>query len=860
MKVRAILFLLIMCGAVSAPATGAADLTEVGRVVALRGSVTAEAPENPPRDLAVKSKIYRQDTIATGPRGRLQIMFKDNTIVSLGPRGTIEIAEYGWDAEKRSGKMETRIHEGAFRIMGGSLTRSAPENFTTETPNATIGIRGSMFAGKVAEGELMVLFQGGQGIFVTNAAGTVDIDRPGFGTRVGSPDDPPEEPRAFTPEEIEELDAGLQTPASRDDATEADETEPTGETTTEEDGELSSFDETTDDTTTTEAIDTTSTTDETGETTTDLATDTTTDVTETELETNLDANTEVEAVAMSGRYLGILSDDDPALTPADALWPATVAAETQAESLSGSATASDGKVIPFEYTVPVYDTSLTYSSVTRTTGLNHTVNLSGADRAFTSMETLTTNTGEFSIFDIREGVFSEGSTTYLFQEVGFAGVASDTLPAGGVDRYSGPFTGVYQSADSSDFSSEFNNFDLAVNWGNRTVLGAIFESPDTTSDPLAQDDVLMFVYGKVDGTGLRSLRFIGFDQPGDTTDTTTFDPTVIGGAGTFGQFYGQGAQGLGFTGEGSDFDIRTQTDMGDWNLIAAGFRDLSSPAETPGTGQHTWQGFAVGIGEDMSNPDVGRRLFMNDSPDQFQLLVDKDLGTFSGSLSASDRNDSTLAISGMEVGGTHGSAYVTDKIVIAEMGGTPITDGNLSSALKPHGNFMVIEDPEQSMTTYATWGYWEIAYQDPGTGADYHVHAPGSLWITGERTAASEVQALIDQGFVGSYQGFAAGSRIDANGLLSELTDGTSDVTVDFSSTAAQPVSGQLLFNEATLDFSGLEGSVTTDGFSAIVDGALQSDVKGAFYGPSAATLGGRFDAAMSTGERYLGIFGADLQ
>lgn len=187
------------------PAAGGDDA--VGSVVAVRGEVKATGPQGE-RLLAMKSPVFQSDRLRTGKGARIQLLFKDNTIISLGENSLLEIAGYEWDAGKQSGAMKTRIEEGTFRVLGGMITKTSPKNFTTETPAATIGIRGSMYAGAFRENQLQVAFTGGRGIYVVNPFGRVEIDQPGFGTRVTA-GSPPQPPARMTGPELAGLVEGL---------------------------------------------------------------------------------------------------------------------------------------------------------------------------------------------------------------------------------------------------------------------------------------------------------------------------------------------------------------------------------------------------------------------------------------------------------------------------------------------------------------------------------------------------------------------------------------------------------------------------------------------------------------------------
>ncbi len=189
----------------------------IGKVVALRGVVLAVSSINQEkRRLNIKDQIFISETIQT-KQGRVQLMFKDNTLISLGRNTQMLIQDYLWEPGNKASKVETFVKEGSFRVMGGAITRDAPQNFKTHTPAATIGIRGSMYAGVYRKGVLSVVFEGGRGIFIANNAGSVDIDIPGFGTRAKSPEQPPEKPEKFDLEDMEKIESSLASDTTSED-------------------------------------------------------------------------------------------------------------------------------------------------------------------------------------------------------------------------------------------------------------------------------------------------------------------------------------------------------------------------------------------------------------------------------------------------------------------------------------------------------------------------------------------------------------------------------------------------------------------------------------------------------------------
>ena len=199
-----IIVLLLLC--LAAPAIAAPD--PVATVVAVRGMVVAKNTSGVGRTLAIKGPIFQDDVLKTDASGQLQIMFTDNSIISLGRESEMKIAEYRWQAGQKDGALKTQVKEGTFRVMGGALAKDAPQNFKTETPTATIGIRGSMYAFTSTQDTLSVVFQGGKGIEIFNDFGKISITVPGFGTQVVL-NKPPEKPHRFTEQELKNLNKQL---------------------------------------------------------------------------------------------------------------------------------------------------------------------------------------------------------------------------------------------------------------------------------------------------------------------------------------------------------------------------------------------------------------------------------------------------------------------------------------------------------------------------------------------------------------------------------------------------------------------------------------------------------------------------
>lgn len=176
-----------------------------GYVQALIGEVYRISEGGVTEALHVKDPINPGDVIVTEEKSRIQIVFRDSTVVTFGENSRVRLQSYDWQEKDKNGNFHLSIKEGIFRIIGGKLTKHSPKNFTTDTPSASIGIRGSSYAGSVAGDRLRVFLYSGIGIDVTNAKGSVPLLAKGLGTDVADWLTAPTLARQFSQQEMDEL-------------------------------------------------------------------------------------------------------------------------------------------------------------------------------------------------------------------------------------------------------------------------------------------------------------------------------------------------------------------------------------------------------------------------------------------------------------------------------------------------------------------------------------------------------------------------------------------------------------------------------------------------------------------------------
>jgi hypothetical protein len=171
------LLVLLMLG----PAVALA-LDDSGRIMYLRGDVNATDPSGAVRALQRDDRVYSGDMVESGPRGLAQIVFPDNSMLSIKPNSKVHLEKYLYDKDDPSkDKAVVSVVKGALRGLTGVIGERNPDSVTYKNRTSVIGIRGTA----IELGETNVIFDFGRGE-VQNEAGKVLLE-PGESVRAVSP-------------------------------------------------------------------------------------------------------------------------------------------------------------------------------------------------------------------------------------------------------------------------------------------------------------------------------------------------------------------------------------------------------------------------------------------------------------------------------------------------------------------------------------------------------------------------------------------------------------------------------------------------------------------------------------------------
>jgi hypothetical protein len=135
--------------------------TPIGRVIWIKGALTAVMQNNETRSLQKKSVIYLHDVLKTDDKSQAGVVFTDNTLVTIKEGTEYTVDKYVDKQGAGNGNFIQTTTTGGLRAVTGFISKNSPNNFKINTPVALIGIRGTDFQFVLKDGKLfMAAFKG----------------------------------------------------------------------------------------------------------------------------------------------------------------------------------------------------------------------------------------------------------------------------------------------------------------------------------------------------------------------------------------------------------------------------------------------------------------------------------------------------------------------------------------------------------------------------------------------------------------------------------------------------------------------------------------------------------------------------
>ena len=139
-----------LCAAFVTVLLGAADATgaSVGLVKIAEGTAVVQRGDQTLPATAGLA-LLEGDVLRTGADGRLGVVLRDDTRVSLGPETEIRIDRFLFAPAQGQLALVLKMARGIVAYVSGRIAKLSPDAVRVETPVAIVGVRGTQFAAKL---------------------------------------------------------------------------------------------------------------------------------------------------------------------------------------------------------------------------------------------------------------------------------------------------------------------------------------------------------------------------------------------------------------------------------------------------------------------------------------------------------------------------------------------------------------------------------------------------------------------------------------------------------------------------------------------------------------------------------------
>jgi hypothetical protein len=92
------------------------------------------------QSLSAGSEVFANETVRTGNLGQADLVFLDQTNLTVGPTSEVLLDKFVYDPTGPNGKVVLQLSRGAFRFVTGTQDHKA---YAVNTPYGSLGVRGT---------------------------------------------------------------------------------------------------------------------------------------------------------------------------------------------------------------------------------------------------------------------------------------------------------------------------------------------------------------------------------------------------------------------------------------------------------------------------------------------------------------------------------------------------------------------------------------------------------------------------------------------------------------------------------------------------------------------------------------------
>lgn len=804
--------------------------------------------------------LEKNDIITTKSNSKLQIIFNDNTIVTVGKSSKFNINDYIFDEKTpQNSKTDFQLLKGTFRVITGKIGKINRDKFKLKVKSATIGIRGTNFIVRLER----------QGFYVTVTDGGVYITHP---------DAPGEKVLVDKNETAKVVDGKIEvykiTIKKKDEESSL---EIEDEDSNYEDSSIKDLS----DENVNKNISTTNTTNSSEKSTIDTATDVTE---ETDKEINASSN-----ISLNGKILGAYIDDS--LSEQRAFIRKEQGNALKATRVNDKLTIDDKISKKYEQSnsnhivnftgnssnAEPYDTdNYTGSLSVGTFPLSYEYEsyLGNSQSVNSEYNLQADNLGEFFIAYKDNGGFKElfvvgkDSTTSSF----------DTSKIYSYDSFS-------EIKVIKDSNYNINSVDIISDKTGTQYYNPLYDSFTNLNYNFYEKGAQEFTFGDSNSANTYRNKYIYSTSSVSGSQIFLTNKARIETASSTADISikGSKSQGLMYSISTNNRDTNYSTNSTSTSTIetlGGSYLDNNdSVTANNSTTNLQYSGYLVG---EIHGKDNKRETSNN-----LQLNIEKNSTDKTVNISASG---TILGNSGVDLAleGNLGnkSAYYINDDLFGVMGSESIykisstdynsVDNSAYLLAVPDGGFDLNDNPLM-LDDESSWGYWTAKFDD-SNGGDITFVDTSSTWVAGVETASSIVDStMLNIPGTYDYKGHVLGNVLTASGNIGNIIYGkynglayTNKVNLRFDiGSAVKNLTGNIEFSSTNSNSIVSQWNLSLTGtnienskFGGTISGnGGTGSFEGKYYGTSSVkSVGGTFNATNSLGDNALGVFKAVKQ
>ncbi|MEM9344185.1 MAG: FecR domain-containing protein [Pseudomonadota bacterium] len=128
----------------------------IGVVASIDPNLRGTPPGQSQRTLQLGTGVFLDETIRSSASGRGQLMFNDETTLTIAPQSVVTLDTFVYDPARKRGQIGLGLATGTLRFIGGQTTKT--NEAVIRTPTTTIGIRGSSALVQHVNGQTIAVF------------------------------------------------------------------------------------------------------------------------------------------------------------------------------------------------------------------------------------------------------------------------------------------------------------------------------------------------------------------------------------------------------------------------------------------------------------------------------------------------------------------------------------------------------------------------------------------------------------------------------------------------------------------------------------------------------------------------------